>query len=140
MHCWEKIDWTTKKNQHENLLDMNDTSLSIIQRNAKYKCTCIYLPNLWCNLMVTSRAFSITTSGMYEKWTGSLLKCWPPILKKTFACTKTCKTKKYYEIKSVRKCIKNNWKVFWRKKNWISEIRSKIVDLCEYVWWAEWIQ
>lgn len=66
------------------------TSLSIIQRSAKYKCTCTYFPMRWCNLMVTSRAFSITVSGMYEKCTGSPLKCCPPMLKNTFACVNTC--------------------------------------------------
>lgn len=65
------------------------TSLSIIQRSAKYKCTCTYFPMRWCNLMVTSRAFSITVSGIYEKCTGSPLKCWPPMLKNTFACVNT---------------------------------------------------
>lgn len=65
------------------------TSLNIIQRDAKYKCTWRYFPMRWCNFMVTSRAFSITVSGIYEKWTGSPLKCCPPMLKKTLACTKT---------------------------------------------------
>lgn len=67
----------------------NDTSLSIIHRSAKYKWTWTYFPMRWCNLIVTSRAFSITVSGMYEKCTGSPMKCWPPMLKKAFAWTNT---------------------------------------------------
>lgn len=69
---------------------MKVTSLSMIQRNAKYKCTWTYRPMRWCNLIVTSRACSITVSGMYEKCTGSPVKYWPPILKNTLAWTNTC--------------------------------------------------
>lgn len=73
-----------------NLPDMNVISLSMIQRAAKYKCNCRYLPKRWCNLIVTSRAWSNTTSGMYENCTGSPIYWRPPMLKKTLACTKTC--------------------------------------------------
>lgn len=72
-----------------NLPDMNVISLSMIQRAAKYKCNCRYLPKRWCNLIVTSRAWSNTTSGMYENCTGSPIYWRPPMLKKTLACTKT---------------------------------------------------
>lgn len=93
------------------------TSLNIIQRSAKYKCTWTYFPMRWCNLMVTSRAFSITVSGIYEKCTGSPLKCCPPMLKNTFACVNTCK-KKWWQQTNGKKRMKCQFDIEmeWQKR------------------------
>lgn len=44
--------------------DINEISDSIIHFTAKYKLIFKYLPTRWCNLIVTSRAWSITVSGI----------------------------------------------------------------------------